>query len=56
LRKEGHFVDIDTSLYTPLLQAGVILKGKNEAAAKKFKDYFMSEEAKGILGNFGLSQ
>lgn len=54
LKKEGHFVDVNPSFYPPLIQSGVVLKGANEIAANKFKEFFMSAEGKKILSSYGL--
>jgi molybdate transport system substrate-binding protein len=55
LKKEGRFVEVDSSLSVPLSQAGVLLKGKNSFIAKKFREFLLGSEGKKILASFGLS-
>lgn len=52
--KGAYWVEVDSSLYTPIEQGIVILnKGKNNQAVKKFYQFMLSDQAKTILKSFG---
>jgi molybdate transport system substrate-binding protein len=53
LKKEGRSVEVAESLYAPLRQAGVVLKGPREKAAAAFKAYFL-KEGRPTLRRYGL--
>lgn len=49
-----HWSEVDTSLYTPIEQGMVVLKGAEEdAGVKVFYDFMLSAKAKEILKHFG---
>jgi len=51
-----HWVDVDASLYTPISQGMVILKGgKGNAEVKAFYDFMLSKEAREILVSYGYT-
>lgn len=53
----GKCLDIEPSLYTPIAQAVVILKGsKQKDAAFEFQQFLISDSGKLILNKFGYSQ
>lgn len=57
LKALGKWVVPDTSLYTPIAQAVVLLKSTElqEKKAKEFQEFLFSDAAKKILENFGYS-
>jgi len=53
-KKEKHWVEINTTLYTPINQGMVLLKsGEKKSEAKIFYDFMLSNQAKGILKRYG---
>jgi len=49
-----HWIDIDSSLYTPIAQGMILLKrAKENAEANAFYDFMQSREAKQILRAYG---
>ncbi len=55
-KKDTHWIEVDTKLYTPIDQGIVILKhGTNNKAAKKFYEFILSEEAKSIFKKYGYT-
>jgi molybdate transport system substrate-binding protein len=54
LRDKGKFVEVDPSLYKPLLQSGVVLKGASQQSALRFKEFFLGAQGQAILKKFGL--
>ncbi len=40
---KGHFKDVDESLYSPIIQQAVVLKGKKSSEVQQFLDFFRSE-------------
>ncbi len=55
LKEEGRFMEVDASLYAPLLQSGLVLDGTQKVTAEKFRQFFLSAESFEILKKFGLS-
>jgi molybdate transport system substrate-binding protein len=54
LKVDTHWVEVDTSLYTPINQGIVILKqGKNNPEVKTFYNFILGAEAKTILKKYG---
>ncbi|RZA04639.1 MAG: molybdate ABC transporter substrate-binding protein [Proteobacteria bacterium] len=53
LKKTGRSILVAEALYAPLRQAGVVIKGPGEAAASKFRAYFL-KEGRPVLQRFGL--
>ncbi|MBA1438172.1 MAG: molybdate ABC transporter substrate-binding protein [Epsilonproteobacteria bacterium] len=53
LNNAKHYKDIDAKLYTPIKQAGAIIK--NTPLAKKFLSYLQSNRAKKILQKYGYN-
>lgn len=55
LAKEGRYREVDPSLYTVLVQSGVVLKsGTHKIEAKEFRDFILSADGQKILASFGL--
>ena len=53
-KKGTHWVDVDTSLYTPIDQGMVLLKStKNKDEVQTFYDFMQSATSKKILASFG---
>ncbi|MGI9543649.1 MAG: molybdate ABC transporter substrate-binding protein [Cyclobacteriaceae bacterium] len=54
---QGQWIEIDTSIYTPLAQGVVILKNRSSHLdqAQKFYDFLFSQKGKEILDKFGYS-
>ncbi|MGH9524890.1 MAG: molybdate ABC transporter substrate-binding protein [Terriglobales bacterium] len=50
----GKYWIIPQNLYSPLRQAAVVIKGKNEKAASQFLDFVKSGEGRGILKEYGF--
>ncbi len=55
MEKRGKWTSLDPSLYTPIAQGVVLLKGSSgpSQAALRFRDFLFSAEARRILRNFG---
>lgn len=54
LKKNIHWIDVDSKLYTPINQGVVLLKrAKSNEGAKKFYDFILSKRAKEIFAKFG---
>lgn len=54
MKERGKYREIAAGLYTPIRQAGVILKSaKNPSAAAKFLAYVRSAEAAAVLARYG---
>jgi len=53
----GNWIEIDSTLYSPIAQGVVILKSKKSELEKatKFYNFLFSSKAKEILNNFGYS-
>jgi molybdate transport system substrate-binding protein len=52
--KDAYWIDVDSSLYTPIKQGIVLLqKGKNNQDAKNFYQFMLSVKAQSILKDFG---
>jgi len=52
--KGAYWIDVDSSLYTPIDQGIVILKrAKENSAVKRFYQFMLSKKAKAILEKFG---
>lgn len=58
MKNKGHWIQIDTSNYTPIEQGVVILEQTNQIKnAQLFYDFLFSNQAQGILKKYGyLSQ
>ena len=54
LRAKGKSAAVSETLYTPLRQSAVVIKGNGAEAARRFKIFFQSKEAKSILRRHGL--
>ena len=55
MKERGKYREIAADLYTPIRQAGVILKhAKNPSAAAKFLAYVRSAEAAAVLARYGF--
>lgn len=54
LKKEGRFVQVDSSLAPPLVLAGVVIRSKNHETSENFKKFMISEKARKILKDFGF--
>jgi molybdate transport system substrate-binding protein len=55
MKERGKYREIAADLYTPIRQAGVILKhAKNPSAAAKFLAYVRSAEAAAVLSRYGF--
>lgn len=53
----GHYTLIDSSLHRPLLQGFVITRrAANSAAARRFADFFASEEVRLLLAQYGFEK
>lgn len=53
-KKGVHWMEVESSLYTPINQGIVILEhGKNKKEVKAFYDFILSEKAKKIFKDFG---
>lgn len=53
-KENKHWISVDSSLYTPIKQGIVLLKrAKNNAEAKLFYEFILSEKAKEIFSRFG---
>jgi len=53
-KKGAHWIDVDSSLYTPIEQGIVILqRAKQKEGVKKFYQFMLSNKAKVILKDFG---
>lgn len=53
-KDQGHWIDIDPSLYTPIAQGAVIIKQSElQPEAKAFYEFLFSEKAAVILKEFG---
>ena len=54
MKNKGSWSEIDSSLYSPIAQAAVLLKSAtNNSEAKQFYEFLFSLKAKTILENFG---
>jgi molybdate transport system substrate-binding protein len=50
----GHFIDIDENLHDPIDQALCVVKSTTQpAAARQFRDFMLSDEARAILKRYG---
>ena len=55
MKERGKYREVAADLYTPIRQAGVILKNaKNPSAAAKFLAYIRSAEAQTVLARYGF--
>ncbi|HKO12813.1 MAG TPA: molybdate ABC transporter substrate-binding protein [Acidobacteriaceae bacterium] len=55
LRADGHYVQVPSQDYPPILQGAVIMRGtKNAAAARRFLDFLQSPGIAQTLANSGL--
>lgn len=53
-KKDSNWIDVNTSIYTPIEQGIVIIKkSKKQKEAKKFYDFVLSKKAKKILEEYG---
>lgn len=56
MMKAGRFVDVPLDAYPPLIQAGVIIKSKDDfETAGEFEAYLTSAEARAELAKFGFA-
>lgn len=56
LRARGRFWPVPSDAHPPIVQGGVILKtSPNPSAAEAFQKFLVGDEARPILGKFGLS-
>jgi len=56
-KKYINWIDVDSSLYTPINQGIVILKrAKNNSDAQKFYDFILSPKAQNILEQYGYQK
>ena len=54
MKKYKNWVEVDTSLYSPIKQGLVILKhGENKKSAKAFYDFLLSPKAREIFKKYG---
>lgn len=53
LKGQGVYYLIPDSLYQPIEQSAIVIKGKQEAKAKSFYEYLFSERSKAILAGYG---
>jgi molybdate transport system substrate-binding protein len=55
-KKNIHWIEIDSSLYTPINQGMVLLKkASNNKQAKEFYHFILAKDGKNILKNYGYS-
>ena len=51
---QGHWIDIDDSLYSPIAQGAVIIKQREmQAEAKAFYEFLFSQRASSLMEKFG---
>jgi molybdate transport system substrate-binding protein len=56
LKKEGRYIEIDPSLYSKIIQSGVLIKSSSHLKeAKEFRDFILSDKGQKILHEFGMS-
>ncbi len=57
LKEIGNWVQLDTTLYSPIEQGVVLIKGAGEVkkGARDFYDFLFTEEAREVLKKFGYS-
>jgi molybdate transport system substrate-binding protein len=55
LKKDGRYIEIDQSLYSKMIQSGVLVKSSSHLKeAREFRDFILSDKGQKILHEFGM--